>query len=107
MSRENVELVVRHFEDTNAEDVAGAVGAFADDIVLRFHGDLATLAGEGEDGKTAVVEWFLDWFRTFEPGYRFEVEEMRDWGGATATPTRSPPFRPPGARSSGGVEPGR
>ena len=81
MSREDVELVVRHFKDTNAERVEAAVGAFAGDVVLRFHGDLAVLAGEGADGKTAVVEWFRDWFRTFEPGYRFEVEQVSDWDG--------------------------
>ena len=29
-------------------------------------------------GKEAVGEWFGDWFRTFAPGYRFEVEEARE-----------------------------
>jgi ketosteroid isomerase-like protein len=27
-----------------------------------------------------VGEWFGDWFRTFEPGYHFEIEEARDLG---------------------------
>ena len=27
-------------------------------------------------------EWFGNWFRTFEPGYHFDIEEARDLGGA-------------------------
>jgi ketosteroid isomerase-like protein len=32
-------------------------------------------------GKQAVGEWFGDWFRQFDRGYRFDVEEAREVGG--------------------------
>ena len=34
----------------------------------------------GFQGRDAVGRTFADWFKTFEPGYYFEIEETRDLG---------------------------
>jgi ketosteroid isomerase-like protein len=83
MSRENVEVVVGTFENTNTRDFEAVMDAFADDVVLALHRDLhgdLPVGAEGAAGKAAVGEWFGEWFRTFERDYRFEVHEARDWG---------------------------
>jgi ketosteroid isomerase-like protein len=81
MSEENVEIVSRVFELVNARDFEAVVDAQADDVVLTLHGGFRALAGGGHAvGKKAVVEWFGDWFRTFDPAYSFEIEEVRDLG---------------------------
>lgn len=72
------EHVVRGLiEAVNAGDFDAAVGHLSEDVVLVLRGEAATLAGSGESGKAAVARWFADWFRTFEPGYRFEFGEVR------------------------------
>src|SRR5215210_789083 len=80
MSRENVEIVVKQFEDTNARDFEGVVAAWADDVVLVFHGDGPFVTGQDVLGKKAVGEWFGEWFGAFDRDYRFEIEEVQDWG---------------------------
>jgi ketosteroid isomerase-like protein len=80
MSQENVEIVIGQFENTNARDFNAVMEAYADDVVLALHGAFRNLGGEGAVGKEAVGEWFGEWFRTFDSGYRFEIEESRDWG---------------------------
>jgi ketosteroid isomerase-like protein len=80
MSQRNVAVVVRTFENTNARDFEAVMDAYADDVVLALHDDLVARGSEGAVGKEAVSEWFGDWLRTFERGYRFELEEARDWG---------------------------
>ena len=42
----------------------------------------AFLEGGTFKGRNAVGEWFGNWFRTFEPGYHFDIEEARDLGEA-------------------------
>ena len=69
----------------NAEDFAGAMDLVADDVVLVLHGDAARLAGSGATGKEAFGRWFADWFRMFEPGYRFAVESIRADGDEVTT----------------------
>jgi ketosteroid isomerase-like protein len=76
MSHENVEVVVKQFEDANANRFADVMDAWAEDVSLVLHGQLAPLSNTAA-GKTAVGEWFADWFRQFGPGYRFEIEETR------------------------------
>lgn len=50
---------------------------YAEDV--RLFASLASGPKAGVfEGKEAVGEWFGDWFRTFAPGYRFEVEEARE-----------------------------
>ncbi len=80
MSQENAQIVVGVFENTNARDFEAVMDAYADDVVLRFHGGSAGVGGDGAVGKKAVGEWFGDWFRTFDSDYRFEMEETRNWG---------------------------
>ena len=78
MSQRNVDTVARLFECTNARDFEGAMETYAEDVVLELHGDGQLMSGAR--GKQAVGEWFGDWFRTFDRDYRFDLEEIRDWG---------------------------
>ena len=80
MSRENVEIVVGVFESTNARNFQAVMDAYADEIVLELHDDLAIDAGGPVVGKGAVGNWFGDWFRAFDSNYNFEIVETRDWG---------------------------
>ena len=80
MSRENVEVVARQFEDTNVRNFRGVVDGWAEDVVLSLHGDAAAFAEQDVVGKEAVGEWFGEWFRTFDRDYRFEIDEFEDWG---------------------------
>jgi ketosteroid isomerase-like protein len=77
MSRSNVEVVVKQFEDVNARDFATALDAYAEDVTLVVHWEVMTPTA---NGKAAVGEWFGDWFRQFGRDYRFEIEEARPIG---------------------------
>jgi ketosteroid isomerase-like protein len=78
MSQRNVEVVLKHFEDTNARRFAAVMEAYAEDVELVMHGE--KLLARTASGKDAVGEWFGDWFRQFDRDYRFEVEEARPVG---------------------------
>jgi ketosteroid isomerase-like protein len=52
---------------------------YAEDVELAVDRE-AFLEGGTFKGRRAVGQWFADWFTTFEPGYRFEIEEARDLG---------------------------
>jgi ketosteroid isomerase-like protein len=76
----NVDVVREQFEATNARDFARAMDFYADDVVLVIGEGWGITAGRFE-GKTAVGEWFGDWFRQFADDYRFEIVEARELGG--------------------------
>jgi ketosteroid isomerase-like protein len=77
MSQENVEVVCDQFAATNERDFERAMSHYADEVELVVHPD-AFLEGGTFKGRYAVGQWFADWFTTFEPGYRFEIEEATD-----------------------------
>ena len=79
MSRENVEVVLDQFAATNARDFARAMELYTEDVELVVDHE-AFLRGGTFTGREAVGEWFADWLTTFEPGYRFEIVEVRDLG---------------------------
>ena len=79
MSKENVDVVLDQFAATNERDFPRAMSHYAEDVELVVHPD-AFLQSGTFTGRDAVGEWFGDWFRTFEPGYHFEIEEARDLG---------------------------
>jgi ketosteroid isomerase-like protein len=79
MSQENVEVVLRQFEHTNARDFAAAMEAYADDVTLVAHWGLGLLSPTAT-GKRAVGEWFGDWFSQFASDYRFDIEDARGRG---------------------------
>ena len=79
MSREDVEVVLDQFAAVNERDFLRAMSLYADDVVLVVQPDAFLESGTFE-GREAVGEWFGNWFRTFEPGYRFHIEEARDLG---------------------------
>lgn len=53
---------------------------YSDEVVLVVHSDAFLDAGTFA-GKKAVGRYFGQWFATFEPGYRFDLDEVRDLGG--------------------------
>jgi ketosteroid isomerase-like protein len=79
VSQENVEVVLDQFAAVNERDFPRAMSHYAEEVELVVHPD-AFLEGGTFKGREAVGEWFGDWFRTFEPGYRFEIDEARDMG---------------------------
>ena len=78
MSDENVDVVRRQFEATNAGDFARAMSYYADDVVLVVDRDAFLESGTFE-GREAVGAWFGDWISTFET-HRLEIEDARDLG---------------------------
>jgi ketosteroid isomerase-like protein len=80
MAEQDVEVVRDQFAAVNERDFARAMSHYADDVVLVVSRDAFLEAGTFE-GREAVGQWFGNWFRTFQPGYRFELEEARDLGG--------------------------
>ncbi len=74
-----MKIVRDQFGATNEGDFARVMNAWADDIELVVPVD--ALEGGAFQGKDAVGRWFGEWFRSFERGYQFDVEEARDFGG--------------------------
>jgi ketosteroid isomerase-like protein len=81
MSQENVQVVLDQFAATNERDFAKAMGYYAEDVEL-FVDPEAFLSGGTYRGRADVGKWFADWLTTFEPGYRFEIQEARELGDA-------------------------
>lgn len=79
MSQENVEVVCDQFAAVNERDFPRVMSRYAEDVELVVD-PVAFLHGGTFKGRDAVGQWFGDWFRTFEPGYRFDIEETRDLG---------------------------
>lgn len=79
MSQANVEMVRDQFAATNERDFPRAMSHYAEDVELVVHPD-AFLQGGTFSGRHAVGQWFADWFKTFEPGYHFQIEEVRAFG---------------------------
>lgn len=76
-SRANVEIVREYFAATNRRDFASAMDAYGEDVVLVVRG----LFPDGTfSGREAVGRWFGDWFSAFDPGYHFELAEVRGFG---------------------------
>jgi ketosteroid isomerase-like protein len=77
MSQADLDVVLDQFAATNDRDFGRAMEMYAEDVTMEVQGGLNP--GDFE-GKEAVGRWFGDWIGTFEPGYRFEIEEARDLG---------------------------
>ncbi len=79
MSQENLEIVRSQYTATNERDFPRVMSYYAEDVELFVHPDAFTHRGTFK-GRDAVGQWFGDWFKTFEPGYHFDLEEARDLG---------------------------
>lgn len=79
MSQENVQVVLDQFAAVNERDFPRAMDHYAEDVELVVAPD-AFLESGTFSGRDAVGRWFGSWFATFEPGYRFEIQEARDLG---------------------------
>ena len=80
MSQADVDVVLDQFAAVNERNFARAMDLYAEDVRLYASPESGPKAGAFE-GKEAVGEWFGDWFRTFAPGYRFEIQEARELDG--------------------------
>ena len=80
MTRPDLDVVLDQFAATNERDFPRAMSHYAEDVVLVVD-PAAFLEGGTFEGRDAVGRWFADWFGTFEPGYRFEIEEVRELNG--------------------------
>ncbi len=80
MSRGNVEVVRGAFEATNRRDWESAMSAYVDDVELVVHGSF--VPSGTYNGRAEVGGWFGDWLATFEPDYKFDIEEIREVGDA-------------------------
>jgi ketosteroid isomerase-like protein len=81
MSSENLQLVRDYFETVNDGDFAQAMRYYTDDVELVVPAEAFLEAGTFR-GKDAVGLWFGNWFRAFQRGYQFDLEEIRDVGDA-------------------------
>jgi ketosteroid isomerase-like protein len=81
MSQEKVEIVREYFETVNDGDFAQAMRYYADDVELVVPAE-AFLETGAFNGKDAVGQWFGNWFRAFQRGYQFELDEIRGVGDA-------------------------
>jgi ketosteroid isomerase-like protein len=79
VSQASVDVVLDQFAATNERDFERAMRHYAEEVVLVVP-DNAFLQSGTYTGREAVGNWFGDWFRTFEPDYRFEIEAARDLG---------------------------
>jgi ketosteroid isomerase-like protein len=79
MPQEDVEVVLDQFAAVDERDFPRAMDHYADDVQL-FVDTSAFLSGGSFRGREAVGQWFADWLTTFEPGYRFDIEEAREVG---------------------------
>ena len=76
----DADVVRAQFEATNERDFQRAMDLYTDDVVLVVSEGWGIASGTYE-GKSAVGEWFGDWFRQFAPGYHFVVTQARELGG--------------------------
>ena len=81
MAREDVEVVLDQFAAVNERNFERAMSLYAEDVELVVD-PRACLEGGTFKGRDEVGEWFGNWFRSFAPGYRFDIEEARDLGDA-------------------------
>lgn len=79
VAQEDIDVVRDQFEAVNERDFERAMGHYAEDVVLVVHPGFGLETGTFE-GKQAVGEWFGQWFRAFDAGFRFEIDEARDLG---------------------------
>jgi ketosteroid isomerase-like protein len=79
MSKRNVEVVRDQFAAVNERDFPRAMSHYAEDVELVVDPDAFLERGTFK-GRDAVGQWFGNWFRTFEPGYHFDIEEARELG---------------------------
>jgi ketosteroid isomerase-like protein len=80
MSEENVEVVLRQFEDFIAQEFDSILDAWTEDVSLIVHGALGLTWRRETVGKEAVAQAFADWFGQFGRDYEVEIDEVRDLG---------------------------
>jgi ketosteroid isomerase-like protein len=75
MSQENVEIVLDQYAATDERDFRRAMSHYAEDVEMVVPTGIR--AGTFK-GLQEVGDWFGDWLSTFEPGARFDIEEISE-----------------------------
>lgn len=74
MTRSDLEVVRDQYAAVNERDFERAMSHYAPDVVLVVTG--RGIRSGSFEGREATGEWFGDWFRTFEPGARFDIKQL-------------------------------
>ncbi len=72
----NAEIVEDQYAAANERDWERALGHYAEGVVLVVTAGIRAGTFRGRD---AVGEWFGDWFRTFDRGAYFDIEELAEF----------------------------
>ena len=75
MSQDDVQVILEQYAATNARDFPQAMTFYADDVELIAREPFLTVGHF--KGRTAVGDFFGDWFRSFERDARFDLQECR------------------------------
>ncbi|HEX4718412.1 MAG TPA: nuclear transport factor 2 family protein [Thermoleophilaceae bacterium] len=78
----NTDLLKHFFDAANRRDFGTVMDLYADDVDLVVPGPW--INGGVHRGKEAVGRFFGDWYRTFDGGPHFEIQETREAGEAVA-----------------------
>src|SRR4051812_36572293 len=78
----NTELLKLFFDAANRRDFATVMDMYADDVDLVVPGPW--INGGVYRGKDAVGRFFGDWYRTFDGGPYFEVQQTSETGESVA-----------------------
>jgi ketosteroid isomerase-like protein len=75
----DVEIVRDQFAAVNERDFPRAMDHYAEDVELVVAAGAFLESGTFR-GRDAVGDWFGNWFATFEPNYRFDIDDAREIG---------------------------
>jgi ketosteroid isomerase-like protein len=81
VSEADIDVIRQQYAAVNERDFPRAMGLYAEDVVMVVPRVEGVQSPGTYRGREAVGEWFGDWFRTFAPDYRFEIEEIRELEG--------------------------
>jgi ketosteroid isomerase-like protein len=76
MGLSDIEVIRDQYAAVNERDFERAMAHYAEDVILVIRGK-GIRSGTFE-GREATGEWFGDWFRTFERGAHFVIEELSE-----------------------------
>ncbi len=78
MGEAELNLVREQYRATNDRDWEASIALWAEDIVLDVRA--GGIRGGVIEGREAVIQWFTEWFTTFDADARFDLEESTELG---------------------------
>ena len=74
LAQANCDVIRDYFEAANRREFDTVMAIYADDVVMVIPADW--LVGGTFEGKEAVGRWFGDWYRTFDGGPQFDLQQI-------------------------------